>query len=88
MSKLKLAELAPIIEPYIMALNTEQNRQLYRDRKFHNADKVKDINTRFRFDVLYAIPSSVRNDFYSKAYKLGNDKHISSLLKSMIADLT
>ena len=87
MAKLKLAHLSCVIEPYIMALNTEQNRQLYRDGKFHNADKVTDINTRFRFDVLYAIPSSVRNDFYSQAYKLGNDTHVNSLLKSMIKDL-
>ena len=87
MAKLKLAHLAGIIEPYIMALNTERNRQAYRDRKFHNADKVTDINTRFRFDVLHAIPSSVKNDFYSKAYKLGNDTHVNSLLKSLIKDL-
>ena len=87
MAKLKLAHLAGIIEPYIMALNTEQNRQAYKDGNFHNADKVTDINTRFRFDVLYAIPSSVRNDFYSKAYKLGNDTHVNSLLKSLIKDL-
>ena len=87
MAKLKLAHLSSIIKPYILALNTEQNRQLYKNGKFHNADKVADINTRFRFDVLYAIPSSVRNDFYSQAYKLGNDTHVHSLLKSLIKDL-
>lgn len=87
MAKLKLAHLAGIIEPYIMALNTEKNRQAYKNGEFHNADKVADINTRFRFDVLYAIPSSVKNDFYSQAYKLGNDTHIDSLLRSLIKDL-
>lgn len=87
MARLKLAHLSSIIEPYILALNTEQNRQLYKDGNFHNADKVKDINTRFRFDILYAIPSNVRNDFYSKAYKIGNDNHVNSLLKSLIKDL-
>ena len=87
MAKLKLAHLSSIIEPYIMALNTEQNRQAYRDGKFHNADKVKDINMRFRFDVLYAIPSNVRNEFYRQAYKIGNDSHVNSLLKSLIKDL-
>ena len=87
MAKLKLAHLSVMIEPYITALNTEQNRQAYRNGKFHNADKVKDINTRFRFDVLYAIPSSVKNDFYSQAYKIGNDSHINSLLRSLIKDL-
>lgn len=87
MAKLKLAHLAGIIEPYIMALNTEQNRQAYKGGKFHNADKVKDINTRFRFDVLYAIPSNARNDFYKQAYKIGNDTHVTSLLKSLIKDL-
>ena len=87
MARLKLADLSSIIKPYILALNTDQNRQLYRDRNFYNAGKVADINTRFRFDILYAIPSSVRNDFYSQAYKLGNDTHVNSLLRSLIKDL-
>ena len=87
MAKLKLAHLAGIIEPHILALNTEQNRQAYRDRNFYNADKVTDINTRYRFDILYAIPGSVRNNFYNQAYKSGDDTHVNSLLRSLIKDL-
>ena len=87
MSKLKLAPLAEIIKPYVDQLNTEKNRQAYRDGLFPRADKVKDLNQRFRFDILYALPSDVRKDFYDKAYKLGNDTHVNSLLKSLIPDL-
>lgn len=87
MSRLKLAHLSADIKPYIDALNTDKNRQAYKDGKFPNADKVKDLNVRFRHDVLNAIPSQVRSDFFSKAYKIGNDTHVNSLLKSLIADL-
>ena len=87
MSRLKLAHLSGIIEPYIAQLNTDKNRQAYRDGLFPRADKVKDLNMRFRFDVLYAIPVDVRKSFYDEAYKLGNDNHINSLLKSLIKDL-
>lgn len=87
MSKLRLAHLSGIIKPYVDQLNTDRNRQAYRDGLFPRADKVKDLNKRFRFDVLYAIPSEVRKSFYDEAYKLGNDTHVNSLLKSLINDL-
>ena len=56
MAKLKLAALAPMIADQVQALNSERNRAVYSAREIPNADKVHDINKRFRWDILWAIP--------------------------------
>lgn len=87
-SRLKLAKISHIIAPHIAQLDIEKNRQAYRDYKFNNADKVKDLNRRYRFDVLYAIPKAARQEFFDLAYGMGaNDNHVESLLKALIKDL-
>lgn len=88
MAKLKLAALAPMIEQQVRGYNTEQNRAVYKSGKIPNGDMVHDINKRFRWDILWAIPRDVRQPFFDRAKELGgNDNHIDSLLKSLVADL-
>ena len=88
MAKLKLAALAPMIEQQVRAFDIERNRDVYLSREIPNADMVHDINKRFRWDILWAIPRDVRQPFFDKAKALGgNDKHIDSLLKSLVAEL-
>lgn len=88
MSKLKLEELRCELQPYVNQLNTTENRRRYIAGDFPRADKVKDLNVRFRFDVLYAIPAKIRHPIMDRARELGgNDTHVASLLKSMIHDL-
>lgn len=89
MSRLKLEALRCELQPYVNQLNTTENRRRYIAGDFPRADKVKDLNVRFRFDVLYAIPAHVRQPIMDRARELGgNDTHVASLLKSMIHDLT
>ena len=88
MAKLKLAALAPMIDEQVQALNSERNRALYRAREIPRADAVKDIDRRFRWDILWSIPREIRHTFFDEAKALGaTDNHIDSLLKSLVADL-
>ena len=88
MAKLKLAALAPMIDEQVQALNSEHNRALYRAREIPRADAVKDIDRRFRWDILWALPAMVRQSFLAEVRELGgNDNHIDALLKSLVADL-
>lgn len=88
MAKLKLAALAPMIADRVKAYDTELNRAVYKSGKIPNGDMVHDINKRFRWDILWAIPRHVRQPFFDRAKELGgNDNHIDSLLKSLVAEL-
>ena len=88
MAKLKLAALAPMIEQQVRGYDTHFNRDVYLSRKIPNADMVRDINKRFRWDILWAISRDVRQSFFDKSKELGgNDSHIDSLLKSLVPDL-
>ena len=55
---------------------------LYENGQFHNSDKVKDLNMRFRWDMLHcAIGSSwVCNNLYNYM----GDRHIDSALKKIV----
>ncbi len=75
------ATLAAAITP----LNTESNRQMYRDGQFHNADRVKDLDQRFRWDLLHA---SGGWELVAPLYDAGlNDSHIDTALRSIVAPL-
>lgn len=88
MAKLKLAALAPMIADQVQVFNNERNRAVYSAGEIPRADAVKDINRRFRWDILWAIPREIRQPFFDEARALGgNDNHIDSLLKSLVADL-
>ena len=88
MAKLKLAALAPMIEQQVQGYNTESNRAVYKSGKILRYEAVQDIDRRFRWDILWAIPRDVRQPFFDEAKKLGgNDNHIDSLLKSLVAEL-
>ena len=88
MAKLKLETLRNSIESEVERLDTERVRQLYRDGQFPRADKVKDLDKRYRWDLLWAINNPMRRDFFDAVRELdANDSHIDSLLKAMIKPL-
>ena len=88
MAKLKLADLAPMIQPHIDTLNTAENRAIYKSGKIPRYEAVHDINRRFRWDILWALPRDVREAFFDEVKALGGkDDHIDSLLKSLVAEL-
>lgn len=69
----------------IAPLNTEYNRQMYREGRFHNAHKVKDLDMRFRWDLLHA---SGGWQLTAPLYDAGlNDMHIDTVLRSIVAPL-
>lgn len=88
MAKLKLEQFRGQLQPYVDALNNATNRARYISGDFPRADKVKDLDMRFRFDILWAIPSNVRVLLLDDIRLAGGtDTHINSLLASMIPTL-
>ena len=82
--KVTTAHLAAIREA-ITPLDTAERRTLYREGKFPRADKVNDLDTRYRWDLYYAaarvtggVPDST--DGYNTA-------HIDTALKRVVAPL-
>ena len=79
-----LARLKDLIEP----LDTETRRIQYLKGDFHNADKVKDLNKRYRWDLYW--DSTVGADhatFRAALWFYMNDDHINTALKSIVKDL-
>lgn len=73
------------IRAAVAPLDTEANRQMYREGRFHNADKVKDLDMRFRWDLLNAGGGwQVTSALYEAGH---NDSHIDTALRSIVAPL-
>lgn len=65
----------------IAPLDTEEMRQRYRDRKFPRADAVKDLDTRYRFDLFYGARAySVVDGDYT-------DAHFATALRTIVPAL-
>lgn len=60
------------IEP----LDREEARENYRQGRFHNSDKVKDLNMRYRWDLYWACSERFEGDFL--------DSHIDTALRSIV----
>ena len=79
-----LARLKDLIEP----LDTETRRTQYLKGDFHNADKVKDLNKRYRWDLYWeATAGTHHNELRNQMYVYMNDDHIDTALKSIVKDL-
>lgn len=55
----------------------------YKNGDFPNADKVNDLNKRFAFDVLYAIPD-VHDKLMKPMYEYMDDRHVYTALKAIV----
>lgn len=66
----------------VRALDTDERRRNYREGNFPNADKVKDINMRYRWDLLWA----------AGAWRLipddALDSHVDTVLRRAIPPLS
>jgi hypothetical protein len=69
----------------IVPLDTPERREAYRTGNFPRADKVKDLNTRYRYDLLYA--SGLNPWLCSTVYSYANDTHIATALKAIVPQL-
>ena len=87
--------LAEAIAPF----DTEEVRQAYRDGRFPRADKVRDLDKRYRWDLFHASKGRAVLDSHG-AYSLGaivrdgevvdgdiTDAHIDTALRRIVAPL-
>lgn len=69
----------------IAPLDTEAVRDAYRAGRFPRADRVKDLDKRYRWDLFYAADLW---DLTSALYGDGvNDTHLDTALRSIVAPL-
>ena len=66
----------------VVPLDTETLRTTYRSGQFHNADKVKDLNKRYRWDLLWLLKLDL-----TEIYKYANDGHIDTVLRKLVKPL-
>ena len=76
-----LARLKELVEP----LDTPQRRIQYLKGDFANADKVKDLNKRYRWDLFWLADGKATT--VKEMYVYMNDDHIDTALKSIVKDL-
>lgn len=74
-----LHDMARLIEP----LDTPSVRQAYREGRFPRADKVKDLDTRYRWD-LFAAAKVWQIGLYDHGY---TDAHIDTALRRIVRPL-
>jgi hypothetical protein len=88
--KIKPEDLV-VLKEAISKVDTIENRQLYISGKFSRADRVKDINMRYRWDMLHLcklrIGDGVGIEGDLNLYSYMNDTHIDTALKSIIKPL-
>jgi hypothetical protein len=75
-----------IVERGVKAYDTEANREAYRNGQFDRADKVTDLNRRYRWDLYWTARrqfGTVR-DIMNEASTYLLDSHIDTFLKSII----
>lgn len=90
--KMKPEHIAKLRE-YITPLDTQANRQRYRDKQVPNAERVKDWDRRYRWDLFNAAgrdmnPHGPGTKFCcDELYPYLTDDHIDSALRTIVNPL-
>jgi len=88
--KIKPADLQ-VLRAAIEPLDTPTNRQAYRSGAFPRADRCKDVNKRYRWDLLYASRIKIGDGAGSHGdvdlYAYMDDSHIDTALRSIVPSL-
>ena len=71
--------LKAAIEP----LDTPQRRQIYKESRYPRAELTKDVNKRYRWDLLHA----AKLGSLSHLYEYLNDTHIDTALRNLVRPL-
>ena len=80
-----------VLRNALTPLDTQERRTAYRNGQFPNAERCKDLDMRYRWDLLYASGLKlgdgvgVRGDLDLYAYL--DDDHIDSALRHLVAAL-
>lgn len=82
------SDIVEVMRQRIAPLDTEETRQAYREGRFPRADAVKDLDTRYRWDLWHAARCidviKVENGWYPEGI---NDKHIDTALRRIVRPL-
>ncbi len=85
--KMKLEHFTQL-ETSIKSLDTGERRLTYKKRLFQNADKVKDLDKRYRWDLFYATYATCAAALPIQAlYSYLNDEHIDTALRKLVKPL-
>lgn len=84
MSDADFSQLREVISP----LDTPERRQAYREGKYPRSEFTKDVNKRYRWDLIFAAGGRFQQgNFMSELYKYLTDDHIYTALKKLVPDL-
>lgn len=76
-------QLKALIEP----LDTPTLRTRYQEKDFPRSDNVKNLDMRYRWDLLYMIPGCTRRPLMDELYVYMNDNHIDTALRRIVRPL-
>ncbi len=79
-----LHEIQALIKP----LDTPEIRAKYLAGDFPRANLVKDLNKRFRWDLLWSVDRAALSLWTARVYDYLNDSHIDTALRSIVPALT
>jgi len=65
-------------------LDTVALRAEYAAGKFPHAERCKDVDMRYRWDLLYMVHGSVREPLMKALYAYANDSHIDTALRAIV----
>ena len=77
-------ELFARVKEWIKPYDTEATRQEYRDGKFPRADKVQDLDKRYRWDLFYGTEAWRCIWLGSEQLK---DSHLDTMLRRIVSPL-
>lgn len=77
------SQLKALIEP----LDTPTLRTRYQEKDFPRSDNVKNLDMRYRWDLLYTIPGCTRRPLMDEMYAYMNDNHIDTALRRIVRPL-
>lgn len=80
-------ELFQAIKEAIDPLNTPENRERYRTGNYPRSENTKDVNMRYRWDLMWAAfwPNSTEEQ--RKEFNEPKDTHIDTALRRIVAHL-
>ena len=88
--KIKLADLS-VLKSRLLVLDTTARREKYLAGDFSNSDKCKDLDKRYRWDLLHSSKLRIGDGIGVQGdlnlYGYLDDSHIDSALKSCIKPL-
>lgn len=80
-------ELFQAIKEAIDPLNTPENQERYRTGNYPRSENTKDVNMRYRWDLLWATFSRTATEEQRKEFNKLKDTHIDTALRRIVAPL-